>query len=71
MKIRYLLEDESEPREVIVENFDFEEYKQILLGEKADKHGNSLTDIFIGNRSYKTITIKWLEIVEEEIDEEI
>ena len=71
MKIRYLLEDESEPREVIVETFDFEEYKQIVMGEKTDKHNNSLTDVFIGNRSYKTITIKWLEIVEEATDEEI
>lgn len=68
MKIRYFLDTEKEPREVEEENFDFEEYKAIMLGEKTDKHGNSLNDVFIGNRSYKRTSIRWLEVVEETLN---
>ena len=52
MKIRYLVEGESEPREVEEPNFDFEEYKDLMMGKITDEHGNALNDVFIGNRSY-------------------
>ena len=71
MKIRYLIEGEREPREVDEPDFNFEEYKQIMLAEKTDKHKNALNDVFIGQRSYKRTSILWLEIVEEATDEEI
>lgn len=71
MKIRYLIEGEPEPREIDEPDFNFEEYKAIMLGEKTDKHQNALNDVFIGQRSYKRTSILWLEIVEEATDEEI
>lgn len=66
MKIRYLIEGESEPREVEEPNFDFEEYKDLMMGKITDERGNALNDVFIGNRSYKKIAIKWLEVLEEQ-----
>lgn len=64
MKIRMLLDTEQEPRELEEENFDFEEYKSIMMGTKTDQYGNSLNDVFIGRRSYKKTSIKWLEVIE-------
>ncbi|MBZ3641273.1 hypothetical protein ITX49_08800 [Enterococcus casseliflavus] len=66
MKIRYLVEGDSEPREVEEPNFNFSEYKDLLLGKITDEHGNALNDVFIGKRSYKKIAIKWLEVIEEQ-----
>ena len=45
MKIRYLVEGESEPREVEEPNFDFEEYKDLMMGKITDEHGNALNDV--------------------------
>lgn len=66
MKIRYLVEGESDPREVEEPSFDFEEYKNIMMGKITDEHDNALNDVFIGNRSYKKIAIKWLEVLEDQ-----
>lgn len=68
MKIRYLIEDEKEPREIDEPTFDFEEYKKIMMGQITDEHKNALNDVFIGNRSYKIMSIKWLEVIEETAD---
>lgn len=65
MKIRYLLDAEKEPREVEEKDFDFNEYKELMLGIKTDEHKNALNDIFIGKRSYKKTSIKWLEVIED------
>ena len=49
-----------------VENFDFDEYKAVMQRTKTDEHGNALNDVFIGFASFKTISIKWLEVVNHE-----
>lgn len=64
MKIRMLLDTEQEPKEFEETDFDFEEYKAIMMGTKTDQYGNSLNDVFIGMRSYKKTSIKWLEVVD-------
>ncbi|MFR3685202.1 MAG: hypothetical protein ACLTXM_09225 [Enterococcus sp.] len=64
MKIKMLLDTEQEPREFEEADFDFEEYKSIMMGTKTDQYGNSLNDVFIGKRSYKKTSIKWLEVVD-------
>lgn len=65
MKIRYLLDTEREPREIDEKDFNFTEYKETMQGIKTDQYGNSLNDVFIGKRSYKKTSIKWLEVIED------
>lgn len=60
-----LLDTEQEPREFEETNFNFDEYKEIMMGTKTDQYGNSLNDVFIGMRSYKKTSIKWVEVVED------
>ena len=62
--VRFLIEGEQDPREMEVENFDFDEYKAVMQRTKTDEHGNALNDVFIGFASFKTISIKWLEVIE-------
>lgn len=67
MTINFKLQGEQTPREIEAEGFNFEEYKQIMLGEKTDTHGNSLNDVFIGQASFKAYLIEWLQITPEQV----
>lgn len=61
-KITIKLQGQQEEIVITTDNFDFEEYRQTLSGEKTDKHGNTLNDVIIGQNSFKTYLIERLSV---------
>lgn len=66
-RITIKLQGQEEKIIIETDDFDFEEYKQILAGEKTDKHKNALNNVVIKNHSFKTYLIEHLVV--EEIEE--